>query len=92
LRGESTTASSPYKTAAGSASCRRVDGRLDVHHRRPVDCLQVGEGTMVFVPPGTEHAIRNAGVELLVYVSATSPPFAASIAGQTWQPRDSTSS
>jgi hypothetical protein len=23
-----------------------------------------------------------------LYVSATSPPFAASIAGQTWQPRD----
>src|SRR5579859_1529659 len=30
----------PYKTAACSASCGRVDGRLDVHHRRPVDCLQ----------------------------------------------------
>ena len=31
---------SPYKTAACSASCGRVDSRLDVHHRRPVDCLQ----------------------------------------------------
>ena len=31
---------SPDKTAACSASCGRVDGRLDVHHRRPVDCLQ----------------------------------------------------
>src|SRR5579859_5815873 len=30
----------PYKTAACSASCGRVDGRLDVHHRRAVDCLQ----------------------------------------------------
>ena len=30
----------PYTTAACSASCGRVDGRLDVHHRRPVDCLQ----------------------------------------------------
>jgi mannose-6-phosphate isomerase-like protein (cupin superfamily) len=48
--------------------------------------LEVGEGTMVFVPPGTEHAIRNTGSGLLVYVSATSPPFAASIAGRTWQP------
>ena len=48
--------------------------------------LEVGEGTMVFVPPGTEHAIRNTGSGLLVYVSATSPPFTASIAGQTWQP------
>jgi hypothetical protein len=26
--------------AACRASCGRVDGRLDVHHRRPVDCLQ----------------------------------------------------
>ena len=26
--------------AACSASCGRVDGRFDVHHRRPVDCLQ----------------------------------------------------
>jgi hypothetical protein len=26
--------------AACSASCGRVDGRLDVDHRRPVDCLQ----------------------------------------------------
>ena len=26
---------SPYKTAACSASCGRVDGRLDVHHRLP---------------------------------------------------------
>jgi uncharacterized protein DUF2461 len=31
---------SPYKTAACSASCGRVDGRLDIHHRRRVDCLQ----------------------------------------------------
>lgn len=48
----------------------------------------VGEGTMVFVPPGTEHAIRNTGSGLLVYVSATAPPFAASVLGQTWEPRD----
>jgi mannose-6-phosphate isomerase-like protein (cupin superfamily) len=53
---------------------------------------EVGEGTMVFVPPGTEHAIRNTGSGLLVYVSATSPPFAASIAGQSWQPGDLASS
>jgi mannose-6-phosphate isomerase-like protein (cupin superfamily) len=36
---------------------------------------EVGEGTLVFVPPGTEHAIRNDGTELLSYVSATAPPF-----------------
>ena len=29
----------------------------------------------VFVPPETDHAIRNDGPELLTYVSATSPPF-----------------
>ena len=31
---------SPGTTAACSASCGRVDGWLDVHHRRPVDGLQ----------------------------------------------------
>jgi mannose-6-phosphate isomerase-like protein (cupin superfamily) len=36
---------------------------------------EVGEGTLVFVPPGTDHAIRNDGTELLSYVSATAPPF-----------------
>lgn len=49
---------------------------------------EVGEGTMVFVPPGAGHAIRNDSSGPLVYVSATSPPFAALSAGQTWQPRD----
>lgn len=36
---------------------------------------EVGERTLVFVPPDTDHAIRNDGPELLTYVSATSPPF-----------------
>ncbi len=36
---------------------------------------EVGPGTMVFIPPGAGHAIRNTGAEPLVYVSATSPPF-----------------
>lgn len=36
---------------------------------------EVEEGTLVFVPPGTDHAIRNDGTEPLSYVSATSPPF-----------------
>jgi mannose-6-phosphate isomerase-like protein (cupin superfamily) len=36
---------------------------------------EVGAGTLVFVPPETDHAIRNDGPELLTYVSATSPPF-----------------
>ena len=36
---------------------------------------EVGPGTVVFIPPDTSHFIRNTGEELLVYVSATSPPF-----------------
>jgi mannose-6-phosphate isomerase-like protein (cupin superfamily) len=44
----------------------------------------VGAGTMVFVPPATPHAIRNPGAELLVYVSATAPPFEAAVTGATW--------
>ena len=36
---------------------------------------EVGEGTLVFIPPGTAHAIKNTGDEPLVFVSATSPPF-----------------
>ena len=37
--------------------------------------LEVGAGTLVFVPPDIDHAIRNGGAGLLSYVSATSPPF-----------------
>ncbi len=36
---------------------------------------EVGPGTMVFVPPKTDHAIYNPGDEPLIYVSATAPPF-----------------
>jgi mannose-6-phosphate isomerase-like protein (cupin superfamily) len=36
---------------------------------------EVEAGTLVFTPPGTQHAIRNVGDEPLVYVSATAPPF-----------------
>ena len=36
---------------------------------------EVGPGTMVFVPPRSEHAIRNIGDGTLTYVSATAPPF-----------------
>lgn len=35
----------------------------------------VEAGTLVFIPPGTDHAIRNPGPEPLAFVSATSPPF-----------------
>ena len=36
---------------------------------------EVESGAMVFVPPATNHAIRNIGDEPLIYVSATAPPF-----------------
>jgi hypothetical protein len=42
---------------------------------------------MVFTLSGAEHAIRNAGADLLVYVSATAPPFAAAISGQSREPQ-----
>jgi mannose-6-phosphate isomerase-like protein (cupin superfamily) len=38
------------------------------------DVEQVGEGDLVFIPPATDHAIVNDGDELLVYVTAASPP------------------
>jgi mannose-6-phosphate isomerase-like protein (cupin superfamily) len=36
---------------------------------------EVERGTLVFIPPGAEHAIFNPGPELLIYASAASPPF-----------------
>jgi mannose-6-phosphate isomerase-like protein (cupin superfamily) len=48
---------------------------------------EVGEGTMVFVPPDTRHAIRNDGDDELAYVSATAPPFEATVTGDIWEPR-----
>jgi len=36
---------------------------------------EVGPGTMILIPPGTDHAIRNPSDETLVCVSAASPPF-----------------
>jgi len=36
---------------------------------------EVREGTLVFIPPGAAHAIKNTSDEPLVFVSATSPPF-----------------
>lgn len=39
------------------------------------DEQEVGPGTLVFIPPGASHAIRNVGSTSLTYVSATSPPF-----------------
>jgi len=36
---------------------------------------EVGEGTLLYIPPGAAHAIKNTSDEPLVFVSATSPPF-----------------
>jgi mannose-6-phosphate isomerase-like protein (cupin superfamily) len=36
---------------------------------------EVSEGALVFIPPGSAHAIKNTGDEPLIYVSSTSPPF-----------------
>jgi mannose-6-phosphate isomerase-like protein (cupin superfamily) len=36
---------------------------------------RVGPGTLVFIPAGAAHAIRNDGPDPLTYVSATAPPF-----------------
>lgn len=35
---------------------------------------EVAAGTLIFVPSGTAHAIRNTGVDTLTFVSAASPP------------------
>lgn len=48
---------------------------------------EVDAGTMVFIPPGTSHAIRNVGAETLIYVSATSPPFELPPAGSVFEYR-----
>jgi len=48
----------------------------------------VGPGTMILIPPGTDHAIRNVGEDTLVWVSATSPPFDPSAVGRWVPPTD----
>ena len=45
---------------------------------------EVDAGTLVFVPPGAGHAIRNTGDEALVFVSATAPPFELPPAGSAF--------
>jgi len=44
----------------------------------------VGPGSLVFIPPGASHAIRNVGSDQLTYVSATSPPFRMPEAGSAF--------
>ncbi len=45
---------------------------------------EVGPGTAILVPPGASHSIRNIGEEKLIYVSATSPPFAMQEGNTSW--------
>lgn len=46
---------------------------------------EVGPGTLVFIPPGASHAIRNTGAIPLTYVSATSPPFRMPASGSAFE-------
>jgi mannose-6-phosphate isomerase-like protein (cupin superfamily) len=46
----------------------------------------VAAGTMICIPPGTKHAIRNNGQDRLTYVSATAPPFPVEIDATAWRP------
>jgi len=39
-----------------------------------VEEREVRSGSLVFIPPGSPHAIRNTGDETLTFVSAASPP------------------
>ena len=48
----------------------RGHGRMQVAG----DEENVGEGDLVFIPPATDHGIKNDGEETLVYVSAAAPP------------------
>jgi mannose-6-phosphate isomerase-like protein (cupin superfamily) len=45
----------------------------------------VDVGTMICIPPGTPHAIRNTGAQRLTYVSATTPPFPVEADATTWR-------
>lgn len=36
---------------------------------------EVGPGTVIFVPPNTNHSIQNIGEEPLLFIGVTSPPF-----------------
>lgn len=45
---------------------------------------EVEAGAAILVPPGTDHSIRNVGEDKLIYVSATSPPFAMQEGNTSW--------
>ena len=50
------------------------------------DAQEVGPGTLVFIPKGLAHSIRNVGTEKLIYVSATAPPFDAGMVNDLYEP------
>jgi mannose-6-phosphate isomerase-like protein (cupin superfamily) len=60
-----------------------VRGRGEMHVGD--EAQTVTAGTLVFVPPGTPHSIRNVADEPLVYVSATAPPFEAPDLGSAFE-------
>ena len=45
---------------------------------------EVSRGTLILVPPNTDHSIKNIGEETLIYVSSTSPPFAMQDGNTNW--------
>ncbi|MCY4417494.1 MAG: cupin domain-containing protein [Chloroflexi bacterium] len=45
---------------------------------------EVGPGTLIMVPPNTDHSIKNIGDDTLIYVSSTSPPFAMQEGNTSW--------
>lgn len=42
---------------------------------------EVGPGTVIFVPPNTNHSIQNIGEEPLLFIGVTSPPLNAPTEG-----------
>lgn len=38
------------------------------------DTHVVGPGTVIYMPPGVEHALENTGLQNLVFVACTVPP------------------
>jgi mannose-6-phosphate isomerase-like protein (cupin superfamily) len=49
----------------------------------------VDAGTLVLIPPGATHTIRNPGPDQLVYISATSPPFEMPTGEFAYKPAES---
>jgi mannose-6-phosphate isomerase-like protein (cupin superfamily) len=49
---------------------------------------EVVEGTLVFIPPGPQHAIHNPGPDVLVYISASAPPFELPTGEFAYEPQE----